>query len=366
MRLPLPASPPRALVRAALALRAALQRAADAVVPAQYAVFELGVGLARTQLLHVVARLRIADLLEEGPQDAAALAARCGASADALGRALRALASYGVFAQRGDGAFENNRLSEALRGGASGSMRDFAEYMGSGSNVRAWADVDRTIATGRNAFERVHGTTVWEWFARHPDEGRTFAEAMGRLTELDAAAIAAGYPWGRHARICDVGGSRGVLLAEILRRHPRPSGVLLDAPGVVALAPPLLAARGVAGRVEVRGGDLFEAVPEGCDAYLLKDVLHDWDDAACGRILAACRRAARPGARVLVVEILVEPGGPTMPPGPIVDVQMMTVTCEGRQRSRAELGRLLARSGFRLEEVVEPGSPFSVVAGVAV
>jgi hypothetical protein len=364
MRLSLPQPPPGAVVRVALALRAALQRAADAVVPAPYALFELGAGLVRTQLLHAVARLRIADLLEDGPQDAAALAARCGASADALGRALRALASYGVFACRPDGRFENNHLSRALRSSAPASMRDFVEYLGSEANVRAWADVDRTLETGRNAFERVHGTTVWDWFARHPDEGRTFAEAIGRLTELGAPAIASGYPWARHARVCDVGGSRGVLLAEILRRHPTCAGVLFDAPEVAALAPALLAARGVAERVEVRGGDLFQAVPEGCDAYLYKDVLHDWDDAAALRILAACRRAARPGAHLLVAEILIGPGEPA-PPAPLVDVQMMTVTCDGRQRSRADLARLLARAGFRLEQVVELPSPFSIVAGVA-
>ena len=356
--------PARLAIRAALALRRRLLALADAAVPPQLVLFEQGMGLARTQLLHLAARLGLADRLEGGPRTAEALAREAGADPDALFRALRALAAGGVFELRPDGRFENNRASRALRAEAPGSMRSFLEYVGSAPHVAAWADAGRTIRSGKSAFQRVHGMSVWDWFAHHPDDERIFADAMGRLAELDAPAIAAGYPFGGLRRICDVAGGRGALLAEILRRHPRPRGILFDAPQVVAEAPALLARRGVVERVTCVGGSFFDAVPEGCDAYLLRDVLHDWDDAACLRILAACRRAAPAGARLLVAEILVERDRAESPSA-LADVQMMMICREGRQRSAAEHQALLARSGFRPARVLELAGPASLVEGIA-
>jgi hypothetical protein len=187
---------------------------------------------------------------------------------------------------------------------------------------------------------------------------------MVHLTELDAPAIAAGYPFGQLSRLCDVAGGRGTLLAEVLRRHRTLRGVLLDAPHVVAQAPAFLAERGVGDRVECVAGSFFDEVPEGCDGYVLKDVLHDWSDGACLDILAACRRAARPGARLLVAEMLVAPLDATSP-GALADVQMMVVCEEGRQRSAAEHRALMARTGFRPGRVVSVRGPLALVEGVA-
>jgi O-methyltransferase domain len=355
---------PRLRSRAALALRRRLLALADAVVPPHLVLFERGAGVAATQLLRAAARLRLADRLEAGPRTADELAAEAGVDPDALFRCLRALAALGVFALRRDGRFAANRLSRAMRSGDRGTMRDFLEYLGSRSHLDAWADLDRTLADGRSAFERVHGRSFWRWLAEHPDEERTFAATMVHLTELDAPAIAAVYPFGELGRVCDVAGGRGALLAEILRRHPRVRGVLLDAPHVVAGAPAFLADRGVASRVECVGGSFFDAVPAACDGYVLKDVLHDWSDATCLEILATCRRAARPGARILVTEMLVERLDATSP-GALADVQMMVVCDEGRQRSAAEHQALLARAGFAPARVFPLDGPSAIVEGVA-
>src|SRR5690349_3100252 len=194
----------RALVRAVLAARAALLRAANALVPPSYALLDLGAGVVRTQLLHVAARLRLADLLRDGPQDAAALARRTSVDPDALFRVLRALASEGVFELGADGRFRNNRLSRALRSDGTASARALLEYLGSRANLRAFAEIAGAVETGGNAFERANGVHVWEWLERHPEEGRTFAAGMSRGTELDAPAIASGYPFDRFRRICDL------------------------------------------------------------------------------------------------------------------------------------------------------------------
>lgn len=361
---PLPAPPPRWLVRAVTRLRRGLRWAADRVVPARLALFEMIPGVMVTQLLHAAARLRIADLLADGPASAGELAARTATDADSLHRMLRGLATLGVFALSPDGRFRNNRLSAPLCSGGAGSLRQYADYFGSASNVLAWADFDWTLATGRSAFQRMHGMTVWDWFDAHPAEREVFAGAMVSLTELFAAGVATCYPFAEVHCVCDVGGGSGTLLAELLLRHPHLRGVLFDGPGVVELARSFFAGKGLAERAETVAGSFFAEVPAGCDAYLLKNVLHDWDDERAYQILANCRRAMQPGGRLLVVEAVVEPAG-TSDIGPLSDLQMMTVCCEGRERGGGELEELLKRAGFRLTRLLPTPGPMSVIEGIA-
>jgi hypothetical protein len=188
---------------------------------------------------------------------------------------------------------------------------------------------------------------------------------MGELTELYAAAVASASPFASVRRLCDVGGGRGTLLAEILLRHPRVEGVLLDGAGVLEAARPYLDGRGVLPRVELTVGSFFDGVPGGCDAYLLKNVLHDWDDARCREILGSCRKSMAAGARLLVVETVVEADS-VRDLGPLSDLQMMVVCADGRERSQAELARLLADCGFSLRRVLPTASPMSVLESVAV
>jgi hypothetical protein len=359
-----PGLPPRFLVKIVLGLRRALLWLANALVPPQLPLFELATGVSKTQMLSTAARLRIADLLDVGPLDAAALAAHTRRDPDAVQRMMRALANVGVFTLRKDGRFANNRMSAGLRSGRVGTFRDFADYFGSASNVGAWADFDRTLTSGKNAFERVHGMSVWDWFDRHPEERAVFAAAMGSMTTLDAPGVARAYPFGEVSRVCDVAGSRGALLAEVLTQHPHLSGVLFDNERVIASAPELLSARAVADRVKLSSGSFFDRVPEGCDAYLLKNILHDWDDDRSVTILQNCRRAMQPGHRLLVVELLLERDA-TDGIGPLSDVQMMMVCNEGRERGRADFERLFRRAGFELRRVVPTATLMSIVEGVA-
>jgi hypothetical protein len=225
----------------------------------------------------------------------------------------------------------------------------------------AWADLTESVRTGRSAFRRVHGWSVWEWFAAHPDEERLFAASMRRLTEHDAPAIVTGYPWPVTGTVCDVAGGVGTLLAAILQARPGLRGVLVDAPGVLAEAEPHLVREGVRDRVELRDGDIFGAVDAQADVYVLKDILHDWDDAASARILGAVRAAMPAGSRLVLVETLQERNRPRLPAS-IVDIQMLTQCEEGRQRSAAELRALLAGAGLRPGEVRETAGPALVEA----
>jgi hypothetical protein len=205
--------------------------------------------------------------------------------------------------------------------------------------VLAWADLARTVATGKNAFERVHGKSIWSWFDAHPHECETFAQAMMGLTISTAPFVADIYPFAEIARVCDVGGGRGTLLSELLVRHRHLHGVLCDAPAVLQSAKSLLERRGVSARTDLVPGNFFEAVPAGAEAYVLKNILHDWDDEASRTILANCRRAMGPGGRVLVVESLV-PRNEARGFGPFSDLQMMVACSNGRERSREDFARL--------------------------
>ena len=358
-------SPPRLLVAAAQRLRWMLRAAADLVVPAPVGLFEQICGYMHTHLLRAAARLRIAELLAAGPASAEELAARAGVDAESLRRVLRGLVTLGVFSRQRDGRFRNNRMSQALLPEAAVSLRDSALYFGSASQLRAWEEIEGTLAGDESGFERVHGMTTWDWFEHHPEESAAFAGTMVAMTRLYAPGVATAYPFGELRRLCDVGGGHGDLLAEVLLRHPHLAAVLLDAGSVLATAEPFLAARGVLERVELQAGSFFDAVPAGCDAYLLKNILHDWDDERATRILDNCRRVMQPGQRVLVVEAVVEADS-TRGIGPLSDLQMMAVCSGGRERGRAEYARLFERAGLRLSRVVPTPGPMSVVEGVAV
>lgn len=357
-------APPSLAVRAALALRKTFQRAADAVVPPQLAAFEHMSGAAHTMVVGEVARLRIPDLVEERPLTAAEIATKTGTNPDAMMRIMRGAIVMGFFTRDARGRFRNNRLSRALLSGDLESMRAFAEYFASKSNMLAWADFPETLRTGKNAFDRVHGKSVWDWFDEHPHERETFAQAMMTLTLVDAPGIAKTYPFSEVKRLCDVGGGRGTLLGELLVHHPHLRAVLADAPGVLESAKPLLAQRGVGDRVELVPGSFFESVPKGCDAYVLKNILHDWDDARSLVILKNCRAAMEPGARVLIIEALIEEDSDDL--GALSDLQMMVVCGEGRERGRADFDRLLRDSGFRLGRVLECPTPVAVIEGIAI
>lgn len=346
-----PDAPPAPAVRMVLGLRRFLTRLADRLCPAEIAIFDHSRGLVSTMLVGAAARVGFADFLEQrGSANAQAIAEGLGLNADAVQRCLRALAALGVFSMNERGEFANNRRSRVLLSGQLTRSREWALYFSSGSNVAAWADLSRTLETGGSAFRRVHGMSVWDWFDAHTDEREMFAHCMMGITVRDAPVVASLYPFSELSKLCDVGGGRGTLLGEILLRHEQLQGVLYDAPGVIASARVLLEKRGLGARVELQAGSFFDAVPEGCDAYLMKNILHDWDDATCKRLLANVRRAARPGARIILVEQLVERHSQD-PLATFVDLQMMIACDEGRERSLDEFKALLAGAGFRYRRV---------------
>jgi O-methyltransferase len=276
---------------------------------------------------------------------------------------LRAAAVHGVVRFDRRGRVRLTRLGRTLRRDQPVSMSHWARYLALRSTREAWAGLSDAVRTGRAAFPAVHGTSVWRWFADHPDEERLFAASMRSITEFDAPGLAAIGLWPESGVVCDVAGGAGTLLAAVLSAHPRLRGVLVEGAGVLAEADAYLGVRGVRERVELVEGDLFGPVGVRADVYVLKNVLHDWDDATCARILARVREAMPAGSRLLVVEQAVERDEPHPFAAPS-DLQMLTQTDDGRERSRAELSRLLVGAGLHPGRVARAGTS-TVLEGVA-
>lgn len=342
-----PDAPPASVIRALLWLRGAVAGLARALGPAELCVFEQATAGAMLHVLGALARAGVPEALRAGPLSAEQLADRTGLDADALFRTLRCVSLQGYFRLRGDGRFEHNARSRVLAGGSVSRAREFLLYFSSRSNMAAWSNFDHALATGRSPFDHVHGMTVWDWFERHGDERELFAHAMMGISAADAPVIAKLYPFREVGTVCDVGGGRGTLLSELLLRHRHLRGTLYESPGVLDSARELLAERGVLERVSLVPGGFFDGVPAGADAYLLKNVLHDWDDERCALILRRVRDAASTGARVLIAEAIVERYS-RHPLAVPADLQMMVACSNGRERSRGELEGLLRKAGFRV------------------
>lgn len=298
-----------------------------------------------TQAIHVAAVLGIADLLVDGPRSSKDLAAVTATHPETLYRLLRALASVGIFHEEEGQQFGLTPLGDCLRSDAPASLAGWAAYVGEQQHWQAWGVLEHSVRTGENAFRHVHGTDSWTLRARHPELSAGFDRAMTSLSRQMATSVLAAYDFGQFKTIVDVGGGNGGFLTAILAAYPTMRGILFDQPHVVAGAGPLLKARGIADRCEVVGGSFFEVVPEGGDAYLLKAILHDWEDEPATAILRTCRRAMESGTSLLVIER--ELGAPNdMADSKFSDLNML-VGPEGRERSTEEFATLFEAVGFR-------------------
>lgn len=331
-------------------------------VPPTIALIQKLIGTWVAQCISVAAKLGTADALAEGPKGAEELAAAANAHAPSLYRVLRALASVGIFAEDEDGRFRLTALAEPLRSDVQGSVRSFAIMMGEPWNYRPWEHLIHSVTTGQTGFEHAFGAGIWEYLADQPEASALFDAAMTGRSGPDDAAVATDYDFSGLKVVVDVAGGRGSLLAAILRANPDMRGILFDQPHVSPGAREYLTGAGLAQRCEIAAGDFFESVVAGGDAYILKRVIHDWDDERATRILKRCRQAMPATGRLLVVETVIPPRNePSF--GKLLDVHMLVWT-GGKERTEAEYQALLSAAGFELSNVVPTRSSLSVVEGV--
>lgn len=350
--------PPARVARVAERLRHYLYRLHQRSAPPPLAVLEMILGAWVAQAIQAAAELGIADALAERPLPLDELARRVDADPDALKRLMRALISRGMFRER-RGRYELTALAEPLRSDAQYSMVGWARFVGSPQHREHWSDLVASVRTGAPAIPRLRGKEPFEYLAGEPEFAAVFNDAMTCLSRLSVLAVVAGYSFDSYSTIVDVGGGHGILLAGILESTPTARGVLYDLPDVVEGAPALLAQRRIADRVRIEGGSFFDSVPSGGDAYVLKNVIHDWADEPAIEILRNVREAAAPTSKLLLVEAVL-PDHDRDFVGNWVDLEML-VQAGGHERDIGQWRKLLQQAGFRLTQVVPTAVPLSVI-----
>jgi hypothetical protein len=306
-----------------------------------------------TQAIHVASTLRVADYLHDRARSAGELEALTKSHPDSLYRLLRALAAVGVFREDEGGKFGLTPMGDCLRADSATPLGAWAEVVGSSYFWQAWGHLLHSVQTGENAFQSLNGKGVWKFRAEHPEYGATFDQAMTQLSLGSAEALIRACDFSSFRHIVDVGGGQGLMLAAILRANPQIRGTLFDQPQVVAGAKAVLVEGGVIDRCNVVGGSFFETVPEGADAYLMRVVIHDWEDDAAFAILKVCRRAMVENAKLLLIERLIAPPN-EMPAAKFADLNML-VSPGGRERTREQFSELLTKSGFEVTRVFPAG-----------
>ncbi len=325
---------------------------------------ELLIGARIAIALRFVADRKIADILGNDTKSVEELCVQAGIPAQSLRRVLRALSYVGVFREDRAGLFSNTDVSAHLCSNAEPSLRDMALILNDDAILRGWQSLEEVLETGKPAFPAANGQTAFEYYNANSQRSETFARYMRGLYGPEGRRIAAGFPFSQFKSLIDIGGGGGHVLAEILRVHSKLEGAIFDLPRTAEAGRRFLAEQGLSSRCRVFAGDFFEAVTSGYNAYFIKSVLHDWDDDRSVQILRNCRDAMIDQGRILVTELVLEPGQNAIRnPHQFIDMEMM-VTLGGKERTAEEFATLFSRAGLRLEQVYPiEDSFFSIIEG---
>jgi len=315
-----------------------------------------------SRAIYVAAQLGVADILNDQPMDTKDIAAAVGANPDALYRLLRALASVGVFTEVKQRHFALTPLAAGLRTDVPGSLNAYILMYGSEFSSRPADNLLYSVRTGLPAFEQVFGMPEFAYLNQHPEVSSMFDAGMASISSLDISDVLAVYDFSGITTIADIGGGNGAFLTAILRANPKMKGVLFDRPLVITNARPRFEAAGLVERCDLIGGDIFDTLPGGADAYVLKSIIHDYDDSQSVAILRNCRRAMPDKGKLLVIEPALLPGDqPTL--SKFVDLMMLLMP-GGRERTEEEFRILFEAGGFKLTRLIPTESRVSIVEGV--
>lgn len=327
-------------------------------------MFELVFSFWVARAVYAAARLAIPDQLASGPKTAAELAELIGAHPRSLYRLLRALASIGLFEECEQGRFQSTPLSDTLRSDVPGSLSSLVLLELGDSHHRAWGELVHSLRTGEPAFDKAIGTPVWQFFANNLEMALTLDQAMTGLTTMVVADVLDVYDFAPFNRIVDIGGGAGGFLDAILAAQSGATGILFDLPYVIDNVRAKITLRAAEKRYELVGGSFFDQVPDGGDLYLLKWVLHDWNDEASVTILKNCRMAMAEHGTLLIVDTVIPPGN--LPAaGKFIDLNMMVLS-GGQERTAEEFDVLLTAAGFHLNRILPMRSSSSVVEAMPV
>jgi len=354
--------PPLFVIKATIGLRNFLIKIAGKMLPASYVMLEEASGIWKVKAIEIAARLDIAELLKDGPQKVEKLAELTSADSFALYRVLRALAGEGIFKELPGKVFKNTRLSLAISG-QKDTIQYFAMHHLGETNWELTGDMLYCVRTGKNAFEHKFNTSPFEYLEKHPEENTVFNKAMTETAELSGSIMVGSYPFGRYKTIVDIGGGQGLLLAQILAENVSSAGILVDQPHVANTALVNFKRKKVADRCMIAAGSFFENIPVSGDLYIMKNILHDWDDETSVRILKNIHKNMPEHARLLLIETIIKADNkPSF--GKFIDLQMLIGTQGGKERTREEFSVLLNGAGFRIAKIIDNATPFSFIEAV--
>jgi hypothetical protein len=315
-----------------------------------------------SQAVYVAAKFGIADLLRDGPKSCDALAEATQTNSGALCRVLRALASVKVFAQEEDGRFRLTPLAQHLRTDVPTSVSAFAVMLGEPEHWHAWEGLVYSVKTGGSAFEHVFGLPHFKYFAQHEKAGRIFNAGMTSRSVLENDAIVAAYDFSDVQTVIDIGAGEGTLVTALLKAQPNLHAVIVDLPHVIAASRTQIEAK-IQERCKFVAGDFFDSIPAGGDIYILKKVIHDWDDERARQILKNCQRAMPGNSRVLLAEPVI-PSGNEPSFNKLLDLLILVWTSGGRERTESEHRLLLESAGLKLNRVIPTTSGLSILEAV--
>jgi hypothetical protein len=327
------------------------------------AVFRMATGYWASQSIYVTAKLGIADVLGESSKSVEEIANAIGANAKSLARLLRALVGLGVLTATEDSRFRLTGIGASMQSDMPGSMRSIILTLGE-EHYQAWGKLIESVQCDKPAFDEVYRRSLFEYLSENSAAAQTFNDGMTNLTSQAALAIVLAYDFSGSRVVADIGGGHGVLLDSILRSNPSITGILFDSAQVVEGSMLPGARHGIDERRQSISGDFFESVPAGADAYILKNVLHDWSDEQAVRILKNCRRAMGPKAKLLIIE-LVLPLSDDLAFGSLLDLNMLVMS-GGRERTKEEYCTLLENGGFHLTQAIPTLSPLSILEAMSV
>jgi SAM-dependent methyltransferase len=339
-------------------------------LPPPVLLYQLATGHYISHALCVAAKLGIADLMKDGSRHHADLAKATGTHARSLNRVMRLLASAGVFTEEEDGKFSLTAVGQCLRAGVTGSSRAMVMHFTGNRIQENWKELEYCVQTGEPAYRRrgINDPFLDPDPLRTPEEEANFDAAMADLTRVAAVAVAAAYDFAPFRTLIDVGGGNGALMIGILKANPSLRGIVYDRPAAAESAKKQIEDKGLAGRCRAIGGDFFKEVPAGGDAYILKHVIHDWDDDRAVAILRNCQRAMAPHGRILIVEGVYPPRIDQSAENrrAAANDANMLVSTGGRQRSEIEFRSLYEAAGLKLMKIVLTTAPVSIIEGVRV
>ena len=354
--------PPVRLFRVLTRIRELIYRIHSRLVPANIAVFEKAQRFWISKALGVACNLSLADIIGIGSRSVDFLAQETNTHPQSLCRLMRALASDGIFRETEPMVFVNTSLSKALMEGK-GSMKYMIWHQMNNTNWDIVNELGYSVKSGNSSAVKLLGMDIFDHLEKSPERNTLYNKAMTNTSDISSATIVSAYDFSGIKKLVDIGGGEGYLLSVILTKYPGMKGIVIDFPHVVEAATENFKNFGIENRAEAIPGDFFETIPAGADAYIMKNILHVFDDSTCIRLLKKIREVIEYGGRLLIVDTVIRlDNKPSF--GKILDLQMLVGTTGGKERTKGEFDILLQQSGFKLKRVVDTVSPFSIVEAV--